>query len=55
MCLLERQTPSFSPTGVWDGIQQYLSLNKQAFQADRGKACLLVFPVASLVSKRSVE
>ncbi len=41
MCLLERQTPSFSPPGVWDSLQQYLSLNKQAIHAkQRRTACL---------------
>lgn len=41
MCLLERQTPSFSPPGVWDSLQQYLSLNKQAIHAKRRRtACL---------------
>lgn len=41
MCLLERQTPFFSPPGVWDRLQQYLSLNKQAIHPrQRRTACL---------------
>lgn len=54
MCLLERQTPFFSPPGVWDGLQQYLSLNKTGHSQRAAEGLRACLPAASLVGEEAL-
>lgn len=52
MCLLERQTPSFSPPGVWDRLQAVLELEQTGHSRRAAKACACP-PAASLVGEEA--